>query len=42
MSKYIPHYPKGSTPLSPDELAGLIPQVITTHGELNSLEQKNY
>ncbi|NDG85327.1 MAG: cell filamentation protein Fic [Proteobacteria bacterium] len=36
-----PHYPKGATPLSPDELAGLIPKVITTHGELNRLEQKN-
>ena len=33
--------PKGATPLSPDEFSGLIPKVITTHGELNRLEQKN-
>ncbi len=35
------HQPKGATPLSPDEFSGLIPKVITTHGELNRLEQKN-
>ncbi len=33
--------PSGATPLDPDELAGLIPDYITTQGELNELEQKN-
>jgi len=34
-------YPKGATPLDRDELAGLIPNYITTQGELNSLERDN-
>lgn len=34
-------YPPGATPLDPDELAGLIPDYITTQGELNELGQKN-
>lgn len=34
-------YPKGSTPLDPDEMNGLIPDYITTQGELNSLEKEN-
>jgi Fic-DOC domain mobile mystery protein B len=34
-------YPKGATPLDPDELAGLIPNYITTQGELNTLERDN-
>jgi len=35
------NYPPGATPLDPDELAGLIPQFISTQGELNILEQEN-
>jgi Fic-DOC domain mobile mystery protein B len=31
----------GATPLDPDELAGLIPEHITTQGELNEWEQSN-
>ena len=34
-------YPSGSTPLDPDELNGLIPDYITTQGELNTLEKEN-
>lgn len=34
-------YPAGATPLSPDELDGLIPSYITTQGELNTVEQIN-
>lgn len=34
-------YPPGATPLDPDEIAGLIPDYITTQAELNELEQKN-
>src|SRR5579885_2222079 len=34
-------YPRGATPLDPDERAGLIPNYITTQGELNSLEREN-
>ncbi len=34
-------YPSGATPLSPDEVEGLIPDYITTQGELNELEQSN-
>ena len=33
--------PPGSTPLDPNEIAGLIPTYITTQGELNELEGKN-
>jgi Fic-DOC domain mobile mystery protein B len=35
--KYLP----GATPLDPDEKAGLIPNYISTQGELNTLEQEN-
>ena len=41
MTKFEILYPPGATPLSPDEREGLIPDYITTHGELNELEQKN-
>jgi Fic-DOC domain mobile mystery protein B len=34
-------YPSGATPLDPDETAGLIPNYITTQGELNALEKGN-
>jgi Fic-DOC domain mobile mystery protein B len=34
-------YAPGSTPLDPDELLGLIPDYISTQGELNTLEQTN-
>ena len=34
-------YPPGATPLNDEERAGLIPDYIATHGELNELEQKN-
>lgn len=34
-------YPAGATPLDPDEAAGLIPNYITTQGELNALEKDN-
>jgi hypothetical protein len=34
------HYPAGATPLEPEELEGLIPDYITTQGELNELELK--
>jgi len=34
-------YAPGSTPLDPDELLGLIPDYISTQGELNTLEQSN-
>jgi len=34
------HYPAGATPLEPEELEGLIPDYITTQGELNELEQQ--
>jgi Fic-DOC domain mobile mystery protein B len=35
------HAPSGATPLEPEELEGLIPTYITTHSELNELEQQN-
>ncbi|MCB0343006.1 MAG: mobile mystery protein B [Pseudobdellovibrionaceae bacterium] len=41
MSKFEVQYPKGSTPLDPNEIIGLIPDYITTQGELNSLEKEN-
>jgi fido (protein-threonine AMPylation protein) len=41
MSKFEIQYPKGSTPLDPNEISGLIPDYITTQGELNSLEKDN-
>ncbi len=34
-------YLTGATPLDPNELNGLIPDYITTQGELNTLERKN-
>lgn len=34
-------YPPGATPLDPDEIADLIPEHITTQGELNEWEQAN-
>lgn len=34
-------YPPGATPLDPDEVEGLIPEHIHTHGELNEWEQEN-
>jgi Fic-DOC domain mobile mystery protein B len=34
-------YPPGATPLSPEELEGLIPVHITTQDELNAWEQQN-
>ena len=41
MSKFKPIYPQGATPLDPNEIEGLIPDYITTQGELNILEQQN-
>ncbi len=41
MSKFEIVYPPGATPLDPNELAGLIPNYITTQGELNELEREN-
>ena len=41
MSKLEIQYPPGATPLDPDELGGLIPNYITTQGELNQLEREN-
>lgn len=38
---FKPKYPKGATPLSADELGGLIPDYIRTQGELNTLERDN-
>ena len=34
-------YPPGATPLDPNEMNGLIPDYISTQGELNLLEQQN-
>lgn len=44
MSARIPpklEYPPGATPLDPNEIAGLIPNYISTQGELNAIEQEN-
>lgn len=41
MSKLEIKYPPGATPLNPDEKSGLIPDYLTTQGELNALEQEN-
>ena len=41
MKKVELEYPIGSTPLDPDELDALIPDYISTQGELNSLERSN-
>jgi len=37
----ISDYSPGATPLSPDELQGLIPSFVTTQGALNEFEQAN-
>lgn len=41
MSRLEIKYQQGATPLDPNELAGLIPNYITTQGELNQLEREN-
>lgn len=41
MSKFKISYPSGATPIDPDELKDLIPDYISTMGELNLLEQSN-
>ena len=41
MSQFEIKYPSGATSLDPNEIAGLIPDYITTQGELNSLELEN-
>lgn len=40
MSDLLAHEP-GATPLSPDDLKGLIPTYITTRAQLNTAEQQN-
>ncbi len=41
MSKLIIKYPSGATPIDPEEIKDLIPDYISTLGELNQLEQAN-
>lgn len=41
MSQFPFDYPPGATPLDPNEVEGLIPDYITTQGELNALEREN-
>lgn len=41
MSKIEFKYPKGATPLDINEINGLIPDYITTQGELNTIEKEN-
>lgn len=41
MAKVKINYPNGSTPLDANELADLIPDYISTQGELNILEKAN-
>jgi Fic-DOC domain mobile mystery protein B len=41
VSKFEIAYPSGATPLDPNELAGLVPNYITTQGDLNQLEREN-
>ena len=41
MSPFSFDYPPGATPLDPNEVDGLIPDYITTQGELNALEREN-
>lgn len=41
MPKFTVSYPSGATPIDPDELHDLIPDYISTQGELNRLEQSN-
>jgi Fic-DOC domain mobile mystery protein B len=36
-----PEYPPGATPLSAEEMGGLIPSFVTTQGALNEFEQAN-
>lgn len=38
---FTPKYAKGATPLTRDELDGLIPNYINTQAELNTLEREN-
>jgi mRNA-degrading endonuclease HigB of HigAB toxin-antitoxin module len=35
------HLPTGATPIDPDEAEGLIPDHVTTRGELDELEEAN-
>lgn len=41
MKKLNIEYPSGATPLDANEIDGLIPDFITTQGELNLLEREN-
>jgi Fic-DOC domain mobile mystery protein B len=41
VSPFTIDYPPGATPLNPNEAEGLIPDYITTQGELNTLEREN-
>jgi Fic-DOC domain mobile mystery protein B len=41
MSKFTITYPSGATPIDPDEIKDLIPDYISTMGELNQLELSN-
>lgn len=41
MKKIELQYPSGATPLDPNEIDELIPDYITTQGELNVLERQN-
>lgn len=41
MSKFQITYAKGATPIDPSELNDLIPDYVSTMGELNTLEQTN-
>lgn len=41
MSEFKPDYPPGATPLDANGLDALIPDYITTQGELNTLEREN-
>jgi Fic-DOC domain mobile mystery protein B len=41
MAKFKMNYPDGSTPIDPSEMEDLIPDYISTQGELNTLEQAN-
>lgn len=41
MTTFKIDYPAGATPLDPNEMDGLIPDYITTQGELNELERAN-
>lgn len=41
MAKFTLSYLSGATPINPDEIKDLIPDYISTMGELNQLEQSN-